>query len=113
MSGALFTVRPTVTVGIPGGFSGSADAYRLHLVCTCGERVPYPTDESESVCRCGNRFSLTAAEPAVTHGRHCPCTGCANEDWTRPDLAACGMHGPDCPPIYAPIPAGVRAKEPA
>ena len=38
----------------------------------------------------------------MTHGRHCPCTGCANEDWTQDDLAPCGMHGPSCPNVYAP-----------
>lgn len=44
-------------------------------------------------------------EPPITHGRHCPCSPCAREDWTRPDLAPCGMHGPDCPAVYAPLPA--------
>jgi hypothetical protein len=39
----------------------------------------------------------------VTHGRHCPCSACAQEDWTNPKLAHCGMHGPSCPPVYAPI----------
>lgn len=39
----------------------------------------------------------------ITHGRHCICSACAREDWTRPELAACGMHGPSCPPVYAPL----------
>lgn len=38
----------------------------------------------------------------VTHGRHCPCSACAREDWTNPKLAHCGMHGPDCPRKYDP-----------
>lgn len=41
--------------------------------------------------------------PRVTHGRHCPCSACARQDWTDPRLAACGMHGPSCPNEYAPI----------
>lgn len=44
----------------------------------------------------------------LTHGRHCSCSSCAREDWTRPDLAPCGMHGPECPPVYMPI-VGKRA----
>jgi hypothetical protein len=36
----------------------------------------------------------------VTHGRHCPCSACAQEDWTNPRLAPCGMHGPECPAVY-------------
>lgn len=36
------------------------------------------------------------------HGRHCPCTACAQEDWARPDLAPCGLHGESCPNTYAP-----------
>jgi hypothetical protein len=39
----------------------------------------------------------------VTHGRHCPCSACQREDWTNPNLAHCGMHGPSCPAVYAPI----------
>ena len=38
----------------------------------------------------------------VTHGRHCTCGACAAQDWTDPDLAPCGMHGPDCPALYQP-----------
>lgn len=26
------------------------------------------------------------------HGRHCPCSACAREDWTNPGLAACDYH---------------------
>jgi hypothetical protein len=43
-----------------------------------------------------------------THGRHCPCSACKRQDWTDPTLAHCGMHGPSCPPVYAPITAAVR-----
>jgi hypothetical protein len=43
----------------------------------------------------------------ISHGRHCTCSACAREDWTKPDLACCGMHGEDCPALYQPIgPAG-------
>jgi hypothetical protein len=38
----------------------------------------------------------------VTHGRHCTCSACAREDWAR-ITGPCGMHGSDCPPVYAPI----------
>ncbi len=42
------------------------------------------------------------AEAAITHGRHCPCSACAREDWTK-ITAPCGMHGAACPSVYAPI----------
>jgi hypothetical protein len=55
------------------------------------------------------RAALVAREePHLTHGRHCPCSACAREDWTNPNLAPCGMHGPTCAAVYAPIP---RARE--
>jgi hypothetical protein len=58
---------------------------------------------------------LAAASPssgAITHGRHCVCSACAAQDWTDPKLAACGMHGPSCPPVYAPMGrAGSVARE--
>lgn len=38
----------------------------------------------------------------VTHGRHCSCSACAREDWTR-ITGPCGMHGSDCPRVYAPL----------
>ena len=40
--------------------------------------------------------------PRVTHGRHCTCSACAREDWAL-IKAPCGMHGSDCPGVYAPI----------
>lgn len=48
----------------------------------------------------------TAGEPKgkrITHGRHCTCSACRQENWANPRLAACGMHGPSCPPVYAPL----------
>lgn len=39
----------------------------------------------------------------ITHGRHCLCSACAAQDWAEPGLAPCGMHGPSCPPVYAPL----------
>lgn len=39
----------------------------------------------------------------ISHGRHCTCTPCAQEDWTNPDLAPCGMHGPSCSQQYQPL----------
>ena len=53
-----------------------------------------------------------ATEERVTHGRHCRCTPCRREDWTNPNLAHCGMHGPSCPPVYAPIDLTPPATEP-
>ncbi len=38
----------------------------------------------------------------VTHGRHCTCSACAREDWAR-ITGPCGMHGKDCPNVYAPL----------
>jgi hypothetical protein len=50
----------------------------------------------------------------ITHGRHCTCSACARQDWTEPQLACCGMHGPSCPPVYAPLGApGQRMSESA
>ena len=39
----------------------------------------------------------------ITHGRHCICSACAAEDWTDPEIAFCGMHGPWCPREYQPL----------
>lgn len=39
----------------------------------------------------------------LTHGRHCPCSACAHQDWSEPQLAPCGMHGHSCARIYQPI----------
>lgn len=44
----------------------------------------------------------------ITHGRHCPCSPCKREDWSKV-AAPCGMHGSDCPPVWAPIPPERRA----
>lgn len=38
----------------------------------------------------------------ITHGRHCTCGSCAKEDWTRREIAWCGMHGEGCPALYDP-----------
>lgn len=43
-----------------------------------------------------------AVRVRVTHGRHCPCSACEREDWTR-ITSPCGMHGEGCPAVYAPI----------
>ena len=53
------------------------------------------------------RYRALAAVPSgtgtrITHGRHCTCSSCAREDWTNPKFA-CGMHGRDCPSVYAPL----------
>ena len=47
---------------------------------------------------------------ALTHGRHCPCSACARQDWTAPDLAPCGRHGKSCPPFYAPAPDALEVE---
>lgn len=39
----------------------------------------------------------------LTHGRHCACASCERQDWTEPQLAPCGMHGSECPAVYAPL----------
>lgn len=38
----------------------------------------------------------------ITHGRHCVCSACAREDWASGQFI-CGMHGRDCPHVYAPL----------
>lgn len=52
-----------------------------------------------------DRVSLLAGGYAIRakHGRHCSCTPCSQEDWTRVS-APCGIHGPSCPPVYDPRP---------
>jgi hypothetical protein len=50
------------------------------------------------------RAALSSGQ-GVTHGRHCPCSACEREDWTR-ITAPCGMHGASCPAVYAPLSAG-------
>jgi hypothetical protein len=60
------------------------------------------------------RAALAAAAPGettVTHGRHCPCSACAREDWTR-ITGPCGMHGADCPAVYAPAAPGETEQTP-
>lgn len=39
----------------------------------------------------------------VKHGRHCSCTACKQEDWTK-ITAPCGVHGSSCPAVYDPRP---------
>lgn len=51
-----------------------------------------------------------APNERVTHGRHCTCSACAREDWTR-ITGPCGMHGADCPAEYAPIAAAGGAAD--
>jgi hypothetical protein len=60
------------------------------------------------------RATLAAREePRRTHGRHCPCSACAQEDWTNPNLAPCGMHGLSCPAVYDPYPKIAAREEPS
>ena len=49
--------------------------------------------------------------PRLTCGRHCTCSACAQTDWTRPDLAPCGMHGEGCPAAYQPITRNAYERE--
>lgn len=51
----------------------------------------------------------TGASMRVTHGRHCPCSACAREDWTK-IVAPCGMHGEGCPAVYAPISSDAKRR---
>jgi hypothetical protein len=73
-------------------------------------------DEAIQIAAMAMRYVLDVTPPFehLTHGRHCSCSACAREDWARPELAACGMHGPLCPPVYAPLGApGDRVEVPA
>lgn len=47
-------------------------------------------------------WDVIDARKRVTHGRHCTCSACAQEDWPR-ITGPCGLHGPDCPAAYQPI----------
>jgi hypothetical protein len=59
------------------------------------------------------RALQAAVGKKITHGRHCTCTACAQEDWTNPKFV-CGMHGSGCPSVYAPLgDAGERLPVPA
>lgn len=72
----------------------------------CGEDVREllgPTRDRLIASATSPAHRRDAPEPRVTHGRHCTCGACEREDWTRPDLGPCGMHGKDCPREYAPI----------
>jgi len=55
--------------------------------------------EAIQIAAMGLRYALDLCGPKLTHGRHCPCTACRQEDWTR-ITAPCGMHGPACPAVY-------------
>lgn len=59
----------------------------------CAERGDY-TDAQWEV------LMAAQGKHRVTHGRHCLCSACAREDWTK-ITSPCGMHGPDCPAVYA------------
>jgi len=72
--------------------------------------VPPPSEVREALTFAGFSDELIAAvlsehpEPQrITHGRHCICSACAAQDWSEPQLAPCGMHGPSCPAVYAPL----------
>lgn len=43
----------------------------------------------------------------LTHGRHCKCFSCFQQDWSEPQLAPCGMHGASCPGVYDPYDAPI------
>src|SRR5580658_8389774 len=69
---------------------------------------PPPLRQMEPVARWQTRAVMAALgrlQPGlrITHGRHCVCSACEQEDWTNPDLAPCGMHGSDCPARYQPL----------
>lgn len=64
---------------------------------------PLPVTAQEEPVEAVTPPAEPETEPALTHGRHCPCSACAREDWTNPALADCGMHGPSCPRVYAPF----------
>lgn len=87
--------RPTLYVKHPDGTFGEVGPADLRAFVS----------ESPSAGSSGTR---------ITHGRHCICTACKNEDWTNPILAHCGMHGPSCPPRYQPFGvAGHTAEQPS
>src|SRR5215469_13632464 len=72
------------------------------------ERCSWRTTNGALLCDCDvldgeyARRAKARGYERVTHGRHCLCSSCAREDWTR-ELGPCGMHGPDCPGVYAPL----------
>ncbi len=67
-------------------------------------------DDDRGICEaCGEVLTTTTTE-RVTHGRHCPCSACEREDWTR-ITGPCGMHGADCPAVYAPVAATTTTED--
>lgn len=62
-----------------------------------------PSENHAPGCKGKARAAVAGAAERITHGRHCLCSACAAQDWAEPQLAPCGMHGPSCPPVYAPL----------
>jgi hypothetical protein len=63
---------------------------------------PYEEEAVYFAVKAADLSSAYERARAVTHGRHCPCSACAQQDWGDPMLGPCGEHGPGCARVYAP-----------
>jgi hypothetical protein len=61
-----------------------------------------PQETHDKLVEIMQRALRAGSGERITHGRHCVCSACKQEDWTR-IKAPCGMHGSDCPAVYAPL----------
>ena len=75
----------------------------LHQLWLAGVRVGLDVCADAAMAAFADRVPASSEPRKITHGRHCICSACAAEDWTNPQLACCGMHGPSCPREYAPL----------
>jgi hypothetical protein len=112
---------PTDAATWPRG-SSTPEQPRPEHMCVCGHTDHWHGDvpglhemrpgagrcEHSAECDC-QEFREHVSTPGqpdgekITHGRHCVCSACAAQDWAELQLAPCGMHGPSCPPVYAPL----------
>lgn len=70
------------------------------LAAGCGTCAPIPPPGTPTT---GSEPDKERRDSRVTHGRHCPCSACRQEDW--PSITGpCGMHGAGCPAVYDPYP---------
>lgn len=71
---------------------------------SCCARIMHDRAGVEPMERWQTRAVMAAlSRVTITHGRHCTCGACGMQDWTTPELAPCGMHGPSCRAAYQPL----------
>lgn len=82
------------------GMQWGSEAPGSPMVGAAAYGMGYTLEEAlTEACRdCGFHPGVTR----MTHGRHCVCSACAAEDWTK-ITSPCGMHGESCPAKYMPV----------